>query len=166
MKHAVLAALVLGGLSSGIAFAAGSLKAEQSIEINAKADDVWATSSNFGDLGAWHPAATKTEIVEGTNNQVGAVRVITLPDGGKLKEKLEAYDAKKHTYSYTILEGVLPVSDYHSTYTVHAIGANKTKVTWKGTFNAAGASNADAVKTINGVYKGGLDNLKKISEAK
>lgn len=162
----MLAGLVLAGLSSATGFAAGGLKAEQSIKINAKAEDVWAKSNNFGDLGAWHPAATKTEIVEGTNNQVGAVRVITLPDGGKLKEKLEAYDAKKHTYSYTILEGVLPVSDYHSTYTVHATGANKTKVTWKGTFNAAGASNADAVKTITGVYKGGLENLKKISETK
>jgi len=166
MKQAALAGLVLAAISSGVAFAGGSLKVEQSVELNAKADDVWAKSSNFGDLGAWHPAATQTEIVEGTNNQVGAVRVITLPDGGKLKEKLEAYDAKKHTYSYTILEGVLPVSDYHSTYTVHSVGANKTKVTWSGTFNAAGASNADAIKTITGVYKGGLDNLKKISETK
>lgn len=166
MKNILLAGLVLASLSSNFGFAAGSLKAEQSVEINAKADSVWAKSNNFGDLGAWHPAATKTEIVEGTNNQVGAVRVITLPDGGKLKEKLEAYDASKHTFSYTILEGVLPVSNYHSTYTVQSAGSNKTKVTWSGTFDAAGASDADAVKTITGVYKGGLDNLKKISETK
>lgn len=174
MKSYLIAGLVLASLSSGLAYAGVPvLKAKESVEINAKAADVWSKMSNFGDLGAWHPAVKSTEIVEGTNNKKGAVRLLTLQDGGTIKEKLEAYSTKKHSYSYAILEGVLPVSSYHSTINVIPEAGGKSKVVWTGNFKrkdtsaspAQGQGDDDAVKTISGVYRGGLDNLKKLSEA-
>jgi mxaD protein len=165
MNKFLLTSLLLAGFISTDALAAGTLKANESVEINAKAANVWAKAHNFGDLGAWHPAVKSTEVVEGENNQNGAVRLLTLQDGGTIKEKLEAYNDAKKSYSYTILEGVLPVSEYHSTITVKSISADKTKVTWTGKFKSAGAPDAEAVKVISGVYRGGLDSLKKISES-
>lgn len=174
MKSHLIAGLVIASLSSGLAYAgAPLLKANESVEINASVADVWSKMSNFGDLGAWHPAVKTTEIVEGTNNKKGAVRLLTLQDGGTIKEQLEAYSAKKHSYSYKILEGVLPVSSYHSTIKVTPVAEGKTKVVWIGNFKrkdtsatpAQGQGDEDAVKTISGVYRGGLDNLKKLSEA-
>jgi mxaD protein len=165
MNKLLLASLVLVGFMSNNALAGSTLKADESVEINAKASDVWAKVNNFGDWSVWHPAVKTTEIVEGKNNEKGAVRQLTLQDGGKIKEKLEAYNDAKQTYSYTILESVLPVSDYHSTITVKSLSADKTKVTWKGKFKAAGTSDDEAKKVISGVYRGGLDNLKKVSEA-
>ena len=44
-------------------------------------------------LNTWHPALASDEIVEGTNNTVGAVRLLTLKGGGTIKEKLLAYNA-------------------------------------------------------------------------
>lgn len=166
--------LVAGVLPFSTVFAADNLKAEESVEINAKADVVWAKASNFGDLGAWHPAVKTTQIVSGTNNQKGAVRLLTLQDGGTIKEELEAYNPGQKSFGYTILDGVLPVSHYHSTFVVKSISDTKTKVTWSGEFKrkdtsdspAAGQTDADATNTIHAVYKGGLDNLKKISESK
>lgn len=166
MHKLFFATLLFASFISNNALAAKNLKAQESIEINAKASDVWAKVSNYGDLGAWHPAVKSTEIVEGKNNEKGAIRLLTLQDGGTIKEKLEFYSAARKRYAYTILEGVLPVSDYHSTISVKGIGENKTRVTWLGKFKSAGASDEDAQSTITGVYKGGLDNLKKISEAK
>ena len=64
------------------------------------------------------------------------------------------------SYTYTIVEGVLPVADYQATITVMPAGDNSSNVSWSGTFNAAGADDATATETINGVYKAGLDNLK------
>jgi mxaD protein len=161
-------------VSVNSAFAANvtKLKAQEEVVINAPASKVWDKANNFGDLGAWHPAVKKTEIVSGTNNQKGAVRLLTLQDGGTIKEKLLAYNPKKMSFEYSILEGVLPVSHYVSTVTVKAQGENKTLVVWKGTFKrkdtsaspAAGQDDETAVKTIKSVYRGGLDNLKKISE--
>ena len=174
MKIIVIASSLLLLLSPIISLAgeAKTLHVEQSIEINAKPDTVWDKVSNFGDLGAWHPAVKTTEIVDGKNNTKGAVRLLTLQDGGTIKEKLDAYSAKKHSFSYRILEGVLPVSSYVSTVAVAPSKDGKTTVTWTGHFKrkdvsgspAKGAGDEDAVNTITAVYKGGLDNLKKISE--
>ncbi len=173
MKHAIVASLMLAGLIPLAAQAAApNLTVKESIEINAKADDVWAKASNFGDMGAWHPAVKSTEIVKGTNNKKGAVRVLTLQDNGTIKEELEAYKPAKKSFSYKIIEGVLPVSHYHSTFVVQPTADGKSKVTWSGTFKrkdtsdtpAQGQGDADATNTMTAVYKGGLENLKKISE--
>jgi len=174
MNKLVIAGLMLVGLTPFAAQAgAANLSAKESIEINAKADDVWAKVSNFGDLGAWHPAVKSTEIIKGTNNKKGAVRLLTLQDGGTIKEELESYKPAKKSFSYKIIEGVLPVSHYHSTLVVQATADGKSKVVWSGTFKrkdtsdtpAQGQGDADATNTMSAVYKGGLENLKKISEA-
>jgi len=173
MKKIVIAGLMFAGLVPFAAQAgAPNLTVKESVEINAKADDVWAKVSNFGDLSAWHPAVKTTEIVKGTNNKKGAVRVLTLQDNGTIKEELEAYKPAKKSFSYKIIEGVLPVSHYHSTLVVQATADGKSTVVWSGTFKrkdtsdapAQGQGDADATNTITAVYKGGLDNLKKISE--
>ncbi len=67
----------------------------------------------------------------------------------------------------------MPVSDYTSTFVVKSAGKGKSTVTWTGHFKRknVGDNPADnendkaAVDTINGVYQGGLDNLKKMAEA-
>lgn len=150
------------------------LTVEETIEINAPAKTVWFKLHNFGDMGTWHPAVKKTEVVEGDNNKPGAVRILTLQDGGTIKEKLLTYKFKERTLEYKIVAGVLPVSDYVSTLTVSEAKDGKSLVFWKGNFKrkdladnpATGQGDEDAVKTITGVYKGGLENLKKISETR
>ncbi|HEY8086171.1 MAG TPA: SRPBCC family protein [Methylophilaceae bacterium] len=172
MNKLSLAALVIAFTLPVSAIAADTLKAEESVQIKAPADKVWAKISNFNDLGAWHPAVKSTELVSGENNKVGAMRLLTLQDGGTIKEKLLGYNSKKMTFKYTIIESVLPVSSYVSSVTVTANKDNTSKVVWKGSFKrkdlsdkpAAGQDDETATKTITSVYRGGLDNLKKISE--
>ena len=156
------------------AFAAASvLKVSKEVSINASADKVWTQVKNFDGLGTWHPAVAKDEIVAGKNNVVGAERLLTLKDGGTIKEKLLAYDAKGHSFKYAILEGVLPVSDYTSTVSVKSAGKDKSTVTWSGWFKrkntganpAANENDETATKTMESVYQAGLDNLKKMMEA-
>ncbi|MFZ3088738.1 MAG: SRPBCC family protein [Methylotenera sp.] len=153
---------------------ATTLNVEEKIEVNAPASAVWFNLHSFGDMGAWHPAVKKTEIVEGYNNKAGAVRLLTLQDGSTIKERLLDYKFKEKNYEYEIIEGVLPVSNYVSTLTVTEAKDGKSLIVWKGNFKrkdlsdnpAAGQSDDDAVKTVTGVYKGGLENLKKIAEGK
>lgn len=144
------------------------LSVSKSTTIAASADAVWAKVKDFNGLGTWHPAIAKSEIAEGSNNEVGAVRVLTLggePTPPPIKEKLTALDDAGKTFSYEILEGPLPVSGYSSTLTVVAAGEGST-VTWSSTFKSAGADDATATSTIEGVYTAGLDNLKMLMEAK
>lgn len=170
---ASISALTAALSVSGLAVAkAPLLHVNQSVEIAAPAHKVWKAVASFDALNTWHPAVAKDEIVEGKNDEPGAVRLLTLRDGGTIKEKLLAFEPKTRTYRYEILEGVLPVSDYKSTLTVASTGKGKCTVTWSGHFRRkdTGASPADnandktATDTITSVYQGGLQNLKKMME--
>jgi mxaD protein len=160
-------------LACGYAWAAAPpLTTSKSITIEAPASKVWNLTKDFNALNTWHPALASDEIVEGKNNHVGAVRVLTLKGGGTIKEKLLAYDAKSRSFKYAIVEGVIPVSHYTSTFVVKSAGKNKSTVVWTGHFKRknTGENPGDtendktAVDTVNGVYQGGLDNLKKMAE--
>lgn len=159
---------------SAFAEKAATLNLEEKIEVNAPTSSVWSKLHNFSDMGAWHPAVKKTELLEGQNNKAGAIRLLTLQDGGTIKEKLTNYKFKEKSFEYEIIEGVLPVSSYVSTLTVTEVKDGKSLVVWKGNFKrkdtsdqpAAGLGDEDALKSITSVYKGGLDNLKKVSETK
>lgn len=163
------------GAASALAFAAAPvLHVSKSVDIDAPAAKVWDKAKDFNGLNTWHPAVESDQILEGSNNKVGAVRLLTLKGGGTIKEKLLAFDEKSYTYKYAILEGVLPVSDYTSTVTIESIGKEKTKVTWSGEFKrknpgdkpADNENDKTATDTMSGVYAGGLENLKKIAEGK
>jgi len=173
MKSGLLVASILMSTTlTTFADEAKNLKVHEEVSIDAPSAKVWEKVSNFNDLGAWHPAVKTTEIVAGENNKVGAERLLTLQDGGTIKEKLLKYNAKAKTFKYSIIEGVLPVTSYVSSVTVKQIGKDKSLVVWDGTFKrkdtsatpAEGQDDATAIKVITSVYRGGLDNLKKISE--
>lgn len=76
------------------------------------------------------------------------------------------------SYSYIINESVLPVSNYAAKIMLKPVSANVTEVVWNANFArkdlstspAKGQDDAAATGTIHAVFKGGLDNLKKITE--
>lgn len=168
----LLASMLISTTFNAFADEAKNLKVREEVSIDAPSAKVWEKVSNFNDLGAWHPAVKTTEIVSGENNKVGAERLLTLQDGGTIKEKLLKYNAKAKTFKYSIIEGVLPVSNYVSSVTVKQVSKDKSLVIWEGRFKrkdvsatpAEGQDDATAVKVMTSVYRGGLDNLKKISE--
>ncbi|MEA3107213.1 MAG: hypothetical protein QOI88_1818 [Gammaproteobacteria bacterium] len=168
-------ALATSLLASGFSAAAAlELHVKKSVTIAAPAEKVWDASKNFNGLNIWHPALASDEIISGKNNTVGAVRVLTLKGGGTIKEKLLEFDDKGHRFRYAILESVLPVSHYTSSFVVTSLAPEKTLVTWSGKFKRKNLSDTPpdnendktAIDTASGVYQSGLDNLKKIVEAK
>ena len=154
--------------------AAPQLKVSESVVINAPVATVWERVKSFDGLNNWHPAVAADEIVAGKNDQAGAVRQLTLKDGGTIKEKLLEFSDRGHRFRYTILEGVLPVSGYTSTLQVKPAGKGASKVIWSGSFKrkdtsakpAEGADDKTATTTISGVYRSGLDHLKTLIESK
>jgi Polyketide cyclase / dehydrase and lipid transport len=175
MKRITAIACAAGLLMSATSFAAAKLlRVHKTVSIDASADKVWDAAKNFDGLNTWHPAVATDEIVSGTNNKAGAVRLLTLKGGGTIKEQLISFDSKGRKFRYRILESVLPVSDYTSTFTVKSTGRNKSQATWAGWFKrkdtgahpSAKEDDKTAIDTISGVYQSGLDNLKKIAEAK
>jgi len=147
-------------------------KVTETVEINAPPEKVWEVIGNFQDM-SWHPAIAKTEGKGG--NDVNATRKLTLTSGGTIDEKLVKYDPDKKMYKYEITDvdvKVLPVKNYSSFLSVKGEG-DKSTVEWKGAFYRGFMNNDPppelsdeaAVKAVTGVYRSGLDALKKKMEA-
>jgi mxaD protein len=146
----------------------------EAIEINAKPADVWKFVKRFDGLKDWHPAFAKSDIIRGKDGELGAVRALTVKDGPTFTETLLAVNDASMAFTYDIIESPLPLDHYQSTMTVKANASGGTTVTWIGTFVRKnprenlpeGESDAGAVGFITGAYAGGLQNLKKVLEAK
>ena len=176
-RNWIIAAGLLVALP-GMAWAAkpGYLGVNESVQINAPPAKVWSLVKDWTGLQKWHPAFSNAEIKSGANNKVGAVRTLTMADGGaKFDEELDGFSEKRKKYSYRIIsDSPLPVVDYSSTILVKSGKAKGTSVlVWKGKFKRkvadnppAGQNDAGAKKAIIGAYQAGLQNAKKLAEAK
>jgi mxaD protein len=169
----VLALVALAAPWAVLAEAPKTLRVVETVEIKAPAAKVWATIKDFDSLNTWHPGFAKDEIIKGTNDKVGAVRQLTVKDGPTFTEQLLAYTPKSHSFKYKIIDpSPLPIIGYSSTVSVKAGTGGVTVVTWSGWFKRKNAaenppdaeSDAGVTKFVTGVYRGGLDNLKKMIE--
>jgi molybdenum-dependent DNA-binding transcriptional regulator ModE len=173
MTGPLIAAALLAVPTLAMAHGPSRQKITESVEINAPANKVWAKIGNFQDM-SWHPAVERTEGQGG--NEKGATRKLTLKGGGVIEEVLEKHDDEKMSYHYRITNvdvKVLPVTNYASWLTVEPEEGGKSKVEWKGAFYRgypnndppANLSDEAAIKAVTGVYRAGLDALKKSMEA-
>ncbi len=133
------------------------LEVTREIEVSGSPDTVWAVIGDFGTIAEWHPACTASsaETVQGA-----VQRTIVVGDGARIVERLESQDDAERSYSYSIVEGPLPVEDYLSTLSVAASG-DGSAIRWTGKFNAKGAPDERAKGVIAGIYDIGLGALQK-----
>jgi hypothetical protein len=135
-------------------------KVSLSTTLPVPARTVWDAIGGFNSLAKWHPAVARSEEAK---EGAATVRRLTLHGGGSIVERLEGKDDKKRTYSYSILQGPLPVAGYKATLHVEENKDGKTcKVEWSSSFEPAGASEPEAVKVIRGIYEAGFENLRKM----
>ncbi|MCK7148435.1 SRPBCC family protein [Enterobacter bugandensis] len=128
-----------------------------SIEIPASAETAWQLMGGFDALPDWLPF-----IPESVSSEGGRVRSLTTADGGTVIERLEAFDNRQRSYSYSIMKAPFPVVDYLSTITVHETAdSNVSRVEWYGEFTPVNVSDAEAQALFSGIYQDGLEALKK-----
>ena len=140
-------------------------RAHASSVINAPIENVWARIRDFNGLANWHPGIAKSEIEGGQpSDRVGCVRVLSLHDGGTIRERLLEMSDLGHHYSYAILESPLPVANYRATLRLRRISdGDRTYGEWSATFDADPAEKqAEAESFLSGaVFQGGFDALNK-----
>jgi mxaD protein len=142
---------------------AGGLSVSESVELQLSPEISWAIVGSYQSMDRWHPVASTSEST-GTGKDSGDVRILTLPDGGTVIERLISYNEEQMKFAYAIIYSPLPISNYVSEIKVE--GGKKgqnSKVTWSSTFDAAGVSDAEAKKIMKGVYVAGLEHLKKLT---
>ncbi len=140
--------------------AMGNLKVEKQYEINASSETVWKMIGDYNHLDVWHPVVVGSKVNK-NENKPGVIRILTLGDGAKITEELVAHSNENMTYTYTITESPLPVSDYVATIDVNQNGNGKTIVSWTSNFNSDGVDDKKAMEIVSGIYDAGLQSLEK-----
>jgi Polyketide cyclase / dehydrase and lipid transport len=130
--------------------------------VPASSAEVWEKVRPFNGLPAWHPAIETSTLTEGVEGQVGAVRRLTLADGGIVIERLTVLDDDDCTYTY-VFDGPNPfgVRRYLSTVRVAPItDTGHAFVEWWGEFDAEGADEERLTELFrDGVYAAGIAGL-------
>ena len=127
-----------------------------SIEIPASADCVWQLIGGFNSLPDWLPYIPSSELSEG-----GRVRSLKTPEGDVIVERLEAFNHRDRSYSYSFIEAPFPARGYWSTLQVREIaGRQAALVVWSGSFVADGVSDEEISSLFHGIYQAGLQALK------
>lgn len=165
-RNFILAGLALAagsvfGLLPAVATAAPALHVEESATFDAPPAAVWKIIGKFSSLG-WHPVVAETTLVQGKDNQMGAVRSVKTKDGAVIVEKLKNYEGRRLRMRYEIVESPLPVSGYVSVLHVEPAGQG-SRVVWKSDFQAVRSAEVDDAKAreiVSGIYKAGFDGLR------
>jgi len=130
--------------------------------VPADADTVWRVIRDFDGLPTWHPAISASELEgDARSDQVGAVRRLTLGDGGVVRESLVALDDRERRMTYAILDSPFPVRDYRSTIRVHPVtSTGESFVSWSVLFDCD-LDEAERLSALFGrdVFGTGLDGL-------
>ena len=153
---------------------ATGLTARQSIRINAPPQAVWAVVGDFNGSARWLPLVERSEIVLGTNNQVGSIRLITRRNGTKVTERLLDRDPQSMRLAYTYVDGAVMASDYFPVLSVTDAGDGTSLVEWSSHFRRLayatdppppGQDDQSLTDFYNGIYKAGLESLKRAFES-
>jgi hypothetical protein len=165
IRAAALATILLAG--PALAHGPTRQKAEESVNVAAPPDKVWAVIANFHDM-SWDPLVAATTGDGG--NTLQSFRTVKLKAGGELSDDLEEYDAKGMTYATFLPHNdpkVLPVTNLSTHLLVEAAGPGKSTVTWRAAFyrgdpkgDPAPDMNDDAArKAMHAFLRAGLDGL-------
>lgn len=165
MKFTQGLVLAVAGVLAGASLAqAASIAVGKKLELKvnpSKMKDeqtrLWTQFGGWCAIKDWHPAVASCE--ETTEGNV-KFRILTLKDGGKIKEKL--LEEKPNFYRYEIVESPLPVKNYQAQFALTPDDDDEDEINfaWSAVFDANGKSDQEAKDVITGIFKAGLDNIK------
>ena len=131
--------------------------------VKASAPRVWELVGDFGGVAKWLPGVAESR-VEGSG--LGMVRRLRLANGATQVERLEQMNDAQRWYSYSIIEGPLPVTAVYATLRVlPAFGSASSTVEWWGAFAADGVPDTDVERLIRTIFEAGIQNLRHRLEA-
>ena len=137
------------------------LEMNLSVEVGSAADVVWKIVGNFNGMPDWHPLV-RTSVLEAAEGGVGRRLTIGGDRAGhrELSERLVAFDSSAREYSYTIIAGPVPFTDYVGRFRVVPAGTGRCALEYRGRYKpGAGRSESEASERIRTFYEAALSHL-------
>jgi Polyketide cyclase / dehydrase and lipid transport len=145
-------------------------KIDDRIVIKADPATTWAMVKDFANVHAWLPTVKSTKVVK---QGADTIRILTLKNGGKVKERLKGISDELMKIKFEVLEGG-PFTNYNPYISVTAgPGKGESTVRYFHRFYRffpnnppipEGQDEAAANKFVKDTYGPGLENLKKVLE--
>ena len=132
--------------------------------LNAPAAKVWERIRDFNGLPKWHPRIRDSRIEDALPaDKVGCIRNFNLQNGDNIREQLRGLSDYDLFYSYSMLEGPMPLSDYIATLRLTPVTeGDRTFIEWSAEFECDPENEDDLVSGIGAnVFQGGFDALKR-----
>ena len=124
---------------------------------------VWAVVRDFNGLPGWTKFVAESRIEQGlAADRIGCIRNFRLTNGGRIRERLLALSDYDMSYSYSILESPMGVTNYVSTLRLIPVTeGDQTFAEWSAGFDAAPDREAALEREIGrDVFAAGLASLK------
>jgi len=154
----------LGGTGAvlGLLLFVGGCSQEQSgavsrsIDVQAAPAAVWEAIGPFCSISDWHPVVGTCE----EDGNTPPTRTLVTADGAATFVELQTdRDDAAQTYSYTILSGPLPISDYVATISVEENASGGSTVQWSGVYTPDEGADEGAAEALTGIYDAGLGSI-------
>ncbi|MFE0749022.1 tyrosine-protein phosphatase [Gordonia sp. NPDC058843] len=128
----------------------------KAITVAASAEDAWRVVGDVAGVHRWVPAISATRME-------GQVRVATFDGGEEARERILTHSDAERTYSYTYLDGPIPLEEYESRLSVapHHDG-DGALITWDATLVADPA----VVRSVEELYDASLGELRALLDGR
>lgn len=128
-------------------------------EFSQSPDAVWAVVGDPAAVADWIPALQSSRLEDD-------VRHVVFTDGNPARERIVSHDPQNRTYTYSYIDGPLPLAEYVSTIRVDATESGSA-ISWDAHFTAAGddpaALEAELESGIGDIYRGALDRVTELA---
>ena len=116
---------------------------------------LWERVGDFCGIGSWHPGVAKCQLSADKRT-----RTLTLKDGGTLVEHLVKWNDETHSYTYTIVAGSWPLTNYAATLEVAPAESGAGAVLhWNSHYTPRSATDSNAKTLVEDFYRAGLAGL-------
>ncbi|WP_029064031.1 SRPBCC family protein [Labrenzia sp. DG1229] len=132
--------------------------------IDAPSARVWERIRDFNGLPKWHPRIRESRIEEALpSDKIGCIRNFSLQNGDNIREQLLGLSDYDLFYSYSMLEGPMPLRDYIATMRLTPVTeGDRTFIEWSAEFSCEPEKEDELVTGIGtNVFQGGFDALKR-----
>ena len=132
--------------------------------IDAPAVKVWERVRDFNGLPRWHPRIRDSRIEDAVPaDKIGAIRNFHLQNGDNIREQLVGMSDYDLFYSYAMLDGPMPLSDYLATLRLTPVSdGDRCFVEWSAEFSCDPSDEEALTSGIaQNVFQGGFDALKR-----
>lgn len=141
---------------SEVAMQAEPATLQRRIEVNAAPADVWERIGPFCSLADWHPAVGSCTM----DGHSPPTRTIVTADGAAtfVETEFRRHDPA-FIYSYRIMSGPLPLTDYQAMFYVEDNGAGGSEIIWSSVYTPDAGAEAAAEAALVDIYETGLNAI-------